>query len=42
MCIVNLHEIYQIETTYRTQIYDICGTYSLVHYKHSDSASSGV
>ena len=42
MCIVNPHETYKIETTYRNQIYDFCGTYSLAPYKHPDSASSGV
>ena len=42
MCIVNPHETYEIETTYRNQIYDICGTYSPAPYKHPDSASSRV
>ena len=36
------HEIYKIERTYHTQIYDICDTYSPAYYKHSDGASSGV
>ena len=42
MCMVNPHEIYEIKTTHRTKIYDICGSYSPAHYRHSDSASSGV
>ena len=37
MCMVNPHEIYKIETTYRTQANDICGSYSPAP---SDSASS--
>ena len=41
MCMVNPHEIYKIGTTYRTQIYDICGSYLSANYKHSDSAFRG-
>ena len=42
MCMVKSYEMYEIKTTYRTQIYDICSSYSPAHYKHSDSASSGI
>ena len=30
------------KTTYRSQIYDICGAYSPARYKHSDSQTSGI
>ena len=35
MCLVNLHEIYKTKTAYRSQVYDICGTYSPMHYNDS-------
>ena len=42
MCMANPHGIYNMETLYRTQIYDICGSYSSTLNKHPDSASGGV